>query len=112
MGSATELGMASAVPSGSQLVLFPQPTGDSPVDETTVERLPKGLAEAAVEYCRHLARSNRATHTVRSTKLDLDGLVQHLGDLPLASVTPDLLFDHVRWLRSERGNGVSSLRRK
>jgi integrase/recombinase XerD len=104
--------MASVIPRGAQLDLFPQPTGDSPAYEPTVAAPPTALSEAAVEYCRYLTRSNRARHTVRSTELDLGGLVQHLGDAPLASVTPDLLIDHVRWLRSERGNRVSSLRRK
>ncbi|HZS02618.1 MAG TPA: site-specific integrase [Chloroflexota bacterium] len=73
---------------------------------------PRQLADAVRAYSFYLADAGRATHTVRSTELDLNGLLEHLGDVPLADLSPGQVAEHVRWLRTVRHNGTSSLRRK
>jgi integrase len=70
------------------------------------------LSEAIHTYCAYLAGIRRASHTVRSTQLDLAGLLEQLGDLPLNAIQPGHLAAHVQWLRSHRRNGTASLRRK
>src|SRR5215210_2670040 len=70
------------------------------------------LAGAADLYLAHLVLLERADHTVRSTALDLGGLLEQLGDIPLGQLTPRALAEHLRWLRGSRSNHAASLRRK
>jgi site-specific recombinase XerD len=73
---------------------------------------PSTLNEAIHSYCAYLTVMRRASHTVRSTELDLAALVEQLGDLPLKSIQPGHLAAHVQWLRAHRHNGTASVRRK
>lgn len=100
---------------GPQLPLFgslQSRTVVAPERASTQHAEVKSLTEAAAAYCLHLAGAGRAIHTVRSTELDLHGVIEHLGEMPLSSVTPNVLGDHLRWLKMERHNGTASLRRK
>jgi site-specific recombinase XerD len=102
-------------PRARQLSLL-SPDGSSPVAVATppppVASHPGHLSEAVAAFCLHLTNDSRAPHTVRSTELDLRGLLEHLGDIRLADIAPGQLAAHVRWLRTDRHNGSSSLRRK
>jgi len=94
-----------------QLPLFdaaPSPASPAP----PVPAPPTTLGEVVHEYCRYLAAMRRASHTVRSTQLDLAGLLEQVGDLPLKSIQPGHLAAHVQWLRGHRHNGTASVRRK
>ena len=73
---------------------------------------PQLLGEAIDLYCQCLVASARPTHTVQSTAYDLRGLIEQLGDVPIANITAGQLQTHIRWLRLERRNGSASLRRK
>ncbi|HLH21003.1 MAG TPA: site-specific integrase [Chloroflexota bacterium] len=100
------------LPAGRQLPLFVPSEVLLPAS-TTVEPTPaRRLSEAVEAYCTYLVAAGRAMHTVRSTRLDLQGLLEHIGDESLLDLAPAQLAEHVRWLRSERGNSSSSLRRK
>lgn len=97
---------------GAQLSLFVPGTDDNAVTSVAKQGRPEYLLETAAMYRDYLLASGRATHTVSSVLLDLRGLVEHLGDVPLSGVTPAQLRAHVRWLRTDRHNGTASLRRK
>jgi site-specific recombinase XerD len=95
----------------AQLTLFAPPqSSPSSIDPPPAQ--PRYLIEAVQTYIAHLVSAARATHTVQSTALDLQALQDHLGDIPLVDVVPARLQAHVQWLRTERGNSSSSLRRK
>src|SRR5438874_4653141 len=79
---------------------------------SSVSQPPATLAEAIDAYCDSLAAMRRAAHTVRSTQLDLGGLLEQLGNLPLKAIQPGHLAAHVQWLRGHRRNGTASVRRK
>lgn len=102
------------MPPPVQLPLFGRPrepfTSSRSPDQ--VQAPPGRLSEAITAYTAQLAELNRAHHTLTSTALDLAGVVAHLGDIELASVTPQALQEHVRWLQTSRNNRAASLRRK
>ena len=95
-----------------QLPLFPSSRRPLLVERPDGLRPPTRLSEAASAYCANLVELDRADHTVRSTALDLAGLVEHLGDLELAQLNAEMLHSHLHWLQSARHNHTSSLRRK
>lgn len=95
-----------------QLPLFPSSRRPLPADPRPDLRPPVHLSEGASAYCAHLVERDRAEHTVRSTALDLAGLVEHLGDLELAQLSAEMLQSHLHWLQTSRNNHTSSLRRK
>lgn len=111
---------SSPPPTPAQLPLFPSlapalsPLGQSSVPPAAIEPAPPptSLSAAAEAYLAWLTTNGRAIHTVRSTRHDLDGLVDFLGDVLLAQITPERLAAHVAWLRSARTNSPASLRRK
>jgi site-specific recombinase XerD len=95
-----------------QLTYLPPSIHEAPVGQADPPAKPRDLQEAIDTYCACLTDASRAPHTVRSTELDLRGLLEHLGDVALGDLTPRQLAAHVRWLRTERRNGSASLRRK
>lgn len=63
-------------------------------------------------YLDSLVAAGQSDHTVASSASDLGQLSRFLGRQPLASVSTEDLVAFFVWLRRQRGNGVSSLRRK
>ncbi len=101
----------TAVRATAQLPLFEDAV--PPVrSASSITEPPAMLAEAIDAYCDFLAGMRRAAHTVRSTRLDLAGLLEQLGDIPLKAIQPGHLAAHVQWLRGHRHNGTASVRRK
>ena len=95
-----------------QLSLVDTPAAEAAPPPPSQLTAPQQLSEAVEAYCLYLSDASRPAHTVRSTELDLRGLLQDLGDPRLGDISPGRLASHVRWLRTERHNGSSSLRRK
>jgi site-specific recombinase XerD len=108
----------SPPPTPVQLPLFPPlPPAPPPATQSSPPAVepaapPTSLSAAAAAYLAWLTSNGRALHTVRSTRHDLDALVEFLGDVPLAQITPERLAAHVAWLRTARANRAASLRRK
>src|SRR5438067_36348 len=100
---------ASMSASRDQLPLFPSGPRRLLSYRQDDVRPPVRLSEAASAYCAHLVERDRAEHTVRSTALDLAGLVEHFGDLELAQLSAEMLQSHLHWLRTSRNNHTSSL---
>jgi len=98
--------------SRDQLPLFRSSRTPLLADRQNDLRPPVRLSEAARAYCAYLVERDRAEHTVRSTTLDLAGLVEHLGDMELAQLSAEMLQSHLHWLQTSRNNHTSSLRRK
>ena len=88
------------------------PAAEPAVPNAVAPSSPTQLRDAVAAFCLHLSNESRAPHSVRSTELDLRGLLEHLGDTSLADIAPTQLAAHVRWLRTDRHNGSSTLRRK
>src|SRR6478735_7659677 len=103
--SATQSGAAAV----RQLPLL-EASGHAPAAEPAVPNAvapssPMQLRDAVAAFCLHLSNESRAPHSVRSTELDLRGLLEHLGDTSLADIAPTQLAAHVRWLHTDRHNG-------
>jgi site-specific recombinase XerD len=72
----------------------------------------KTPADAVTSFLDHLAASGRARHSLTSIRLDLLQFSRFIQPSNPGRPTLRQLRAFVQWLSSERGNGVSSLRRK
>jgi site-specific recombinase XerD len=70
------------------------------------------LKAALEEYRQYLVAINMAKHTRDSFGLDLKLLLEHIGDVPLAVIGERELRSFISWVRLERGNNATSVRRK
>lgn len=70
------------------------------------------LRGAVDEYKQYLAAMNRSRHTQASFGLDLKLLMEHLGDPPLTVIGERDLRSFISWVRTERHNTPTSVRRK
>jgi site-specific recombinase XerD len=91
--------------SPEQLALFGQPGHGTPSGE-------RRLSDAAAAYLVLLGSIKRSAHSIRATRLDLEGLARHLGDPPLATVTADQLRGFVARLNVQDGLAPGSVTRK
>lgn len=73
---------------------------------------PDTLRPAIEEYKQYLVSLNRSRHTLDSFGLDLKLLLEHLGDVPLASLGERELRSFISHVRVERKNNAVSVRRK
>src|SRR4051812_24004740 len=77
------------------------PAAEPAVPDAAPPFSPTQLRDAVAAFCLHLSNDSRAPHSVRSTELDLRGLLEHLGDTSLADIAPTQLAAHIRWLRTD-----------
>jgi site-specific recombinase XerD len=75
-------------------------------------RLPERLSEGVLDYLDYLLAMNRARHTRESFALDLKLLQQYLGDMSLTAISERDLRGFVSYVRQERHNNATSVRRK
>jgi site-specific recombinase XerD len=101
---------ASAVPASE----LPQPisTPLAPAADAPLHARPGKLSAAVEEYKEYLVAANRSKHTRESFALDLKLLLEHLGDVSLAAIGERDLRSFISWVRLERQNNPTSVRRK
>src|SRR5579875_689940 len=75
-------------------------------------RIPEHLSDGVVDYLDYLVAMNRARHTRESFALDLKLLQQYLGNVSLTAISERELRGFVSYVRQERRNNATSVRRK
>lgn len=88
------------------------PTPAAPAPVVRLRPQATSLRPALDEYKEYLVAINMAKHTRDSFGLDLKLLHEHLGDVPLAAIGERDLRSFISWIRVERRNNATSVRRK
>jgi site-specific recombinase XerD len=84
----------------------------SPAGEAPLRPMPGKLSAGVEEYKEYLVAANRSKHTRESFALDLKLLLEHLGDVSLTAIGERDLRSFISWVRLERQNNPTSVRRK